>query len=83
MTEDAYETLSSLGRDPYAKARDRQVIKAFEKDVQEALVQKKLPKGTNVHYLKFTPELKRAAMKQGFPLFTGIAGAGLTAGTQE
>jgi len=30
-----------------------------------------------VHYLKFTPDLKRAAMKQGFPLFTGLGVTGL------
>lgn len=37
-----------------------------------------------VPYLKFTPELKRAALKQGFPLYTGIGALGLgTKGVSE
>lgn len=80
------EELTGMGRDPYARSRDTAQFNALFKRLIEVAEQGPVKKDTNVHYLKLTPELKRAAMKQGFPLFSGAAAGaatGLAEGRQE
>ena len=49
-------------------------IKIISTEIIEANIHKKpIP----MWYLKFTPALKRAALKEGFPLFTGLGALGL------
>lgn len=59
----------SMNRDPYTKLTVSQMMK----DVLQE--QKEIP--IPIWYLKFTPALKRAALKEGFPLFTGLGALGL------
>ena len=73
--------------------RDRQrntVAEGFkyEEDAYSWIGENEASKGINFHYLPLTPELKRKALEEGFPLFAAapfaaVGGAGMTMGAES
>lgn len=62
-------------KDPY---RRRDAISTLTKALVNNATKPGLAAGEKVHYLKFTPELKRAALKVGFPLFSAVGAIGVS-----
>ncbi len=69
IDEELFEAWYDTNRDPYTRLTATQMFR----DLQRHQVEKTIP----MWYLKFTPALKRAALKEGFPLFTGLGALGL------
>ena len=67
--------------DAWLAIRKEDSFSWLKKIVPEIQAEIKAQKGSSIPmwYLKFTPALKRAALKEGFPLFTGIGALGLAA----